>query len=209
VCVEGDKRRGGIVVYDGPEATGEKIFATGLRNAVGLTLHPDTGELWAANNGRDLMGDDTPPETVYLVKEGGDYGWPRCHAGDIVDPEFGFEGACNGVEPPAIEMQAHSAPLGIVFYTGSAFPPEYHGDLFIAFHGSWNRSVPTGYKVVRAPMEGSTPSGPVEDFAWGWIDEGASDVSGRPVGLAVGPDGALYVSDDKAGFIYRISYSGG
>ncbi|HKZ69833.1 MAG TPA: PQQ-dependent sugar dehydrogenase [Anaerolineales bacterium] len=209
VCIEDDGRRGGIVAYDGPEATGEKIFATGLRNAVGLSLHPETGELWASNNGRDLMGDDTPPETVYLVKEGADYGWPRCHAGDIVDPEFGFEGACNGVGRPVIEMQAHSAPLGLAFYTGTTFPLEYHGDLFVAFHGSWNRSQPTGYKVVRVPMEGSAPSGLVEDFAWGWIDEGNDDVSGRPVGLAVGPDGALYVSDDKGGFIYRISYSGG
>ncbi|HLF02629.1 MAG TPA: hypothetical protein VI547_11675, partial [Anaerolineales bacterium] len=110
---------------------------------------------------------------------------------------------------PVIEMQAHSAPLGLAFYTGNTFPPEYRGDLFVAFHGSWNRSVPTGYKVVRVPMEGSAPSGLVEDFAWGWIDDGNDDVSGRPVGLAVGPDGALYVSDDKGGFIYRISYSGG
>lgn len=209
VCEEKDKRRGAIVVYDGPSAKGEKIFAGGLRNAVGLALHPLTGELWATNNGRDLMGDDLPPDTVYIVREGEDYGWPRCHAGDIPDPDFGFAGACDGVEPPVVKLQAHSAPLGLAFYTGDNFPAEYRGDLFLAFHGSWNRSRPTGYKVVRVPLGGgSSPTGPVEDFATGWLDEGSGGVSGRPAGLAVGSDGGLYVSDDKAGFIYRIIYKG-
>jgi len=105
-------------------------------------------------------------------------------------------------------MQAHSAPLGLVFYTGKNFPAEYRGDLFVAFHGSWNRSVPTGYKVVRVPLENSHLSGPVDDFATGWLSVAEGRASGRPVGLAVGPDGALYVSDDKAGMIYRISYQG-
>jgi len=208
VCEEGDPRRAAVVVYDGPQATGETLFAVGLRNAVGLAVHPETGELWATNNGRDLMGDDLPPETVYIVRQGADYGWPRCHSGRIEDPEFGFPGACEGVEAPLVEMQAHSAPLGMVFYTGESFPPEYQGDLFIAFHGSWNRSVPTGYKVVRLPLDGGTPAGPVEDFASGWLDETTFEVSGRPVGLAVGPDGALYISDDKGGIIYRVSYEG-
>jgi glucose/arabinose dehydrogenase len=208
VCQEEDPRRAAIVVYDGPGGTGEGIFAKGLRNAVGLALHPGTGDLWATNNGRDLMGDDIPPETVYIVREGGDYGWPRCHSGDVPDPEYGGPGACDDVVQPVVQMQAHSAPLGLVFYTGSAFPPDYHGDLFIAFHGSWNRSVPTGYKVVRLPLDEGLPSGPVEDFATGWLDQDTYLASGRPVGLAVGPDGALYVSDDKGGFIYRIIYQG-
>lgn len=207
VCEEEDSRRAAVLVYDGPQATGEGVFAAGLRNAVGLVVHPDTGELWANNNGRDMMGDDLPPETVYILKEGADYGWPRCHNGRIEDPDFGYPGACEGVEPPLVEMQAHSAPLGMVFYTAGAFPPEYRGDLFIAFHGSWNRSVPTGYKIVRLPLDGSTPAGEVEDFAVGWLNEATGVASGRPVGLAVGPEGALYVSDDKGGFIYRISYS--
>lgn len=208
VCQEEDQRRAAIVVYDGPEATGEAIFARGLRNAVGLTIHPEAGELWATNNGRDLLGDDLPPETIYQVKEGGRYGWPACINGYLEDPDAGFTGACQGVERPVVEMQAHSAPLGLVFYTGDAFPPDYQDDLFIAFHGSWNRSVLTGYKVVRLPFTNGQPADAVEDFATGWLDGADSEVSGRPVGLAVGPDGALYVSDDKGGYIYRIHYQG-
>jgi glucose/arabinose dehydrogenase len=205
VCLEEDPRRAAVLVYDGPQATGERIFASGLRNAVGLAIHPETGELWATNNGRDFMGDDLPPETVYIVRDGVDYGWPGCHSGNIVDPEFGGPDACQDVGQPVTQMQAHSAPLGLTFYDGEAFPDEFQGDLFIAFHGSWNRSVPTGYKVVRLPLQGSQPAGPVEDFAVGWLDNETGEASGRPVGLAVGPDGALFVSDDKGGFIYRIT----
>lgn len=207
VCLEEDPRQAAVVVYDGPQATGEGIFASGLRNAVGLAIHPESGELWATNNGRDFMGDDLPPETVYIVSEGVDYGWPGCHSGDIVDPEYGSPTACQDVGQPVVQMQAHSAPLGLAFYEGDTFPDEYRGDLFIAFHGSWNRSVPTGYKVVRLPLQGSQPAGPVEDFAVGWLDEETGETGGRPVGLAVGPEGALYVSDDKGGFIYRITYN--
>jgi glucose/arabinose dehydrogenase len=209
VCQEDDPRRAAVLVYDGPDGGGERLFAGGLRNAVGLAIHPETGALWATNNGRDLMGDDVPPETIYIVQEGGDYGWPRCHSGNVVDPDFGGPDACQDVVQPAVQMQAHSAPLGLAFYTGRQFPSEYWGDLFIAFHGSWNRSVPTGYSVIRLPLRGSEPQGPVEEFASGWLDPESNDASGRPVGLAVGPDGALYVSDDKGGFIYRISYHGG
>ena len=204
VCEEDDPRRAAVVIYT---EGGEQIFAAGLRNAVGLTVHPATGELWATNNGRDLMGDDLPPETVYRLQQGADYGWPRCHSGRIPDPEFGSSTACEGVEAPVVEMQAHSAPLGLVFYDGSAFPETYRGDLFIAFHGSWNRSIPTGYKVVRLPFEGAEPGAAVIDFAYGWLEQDLKTVTGRPVGLAVGPDGALYVSDDAGGFIYRIAYT--
>ena len=206
VCEEEDPRRAAVVAY---LESDEELFATGLRNAVGLTVHPHTGELWATNNGRDLMGDDLPPETVYRLEEGADYGWPRCHSGRIPDPEFGAGDACQGVAAPVVEMQAHSAPLGLVFYDGAAFPEAYRGDLFIAFHGSWNRSVPTGYKVVRLHFEGNEPGSQVIDFASGWLEEDLKSVTGRPVGLAVGPDGALYVSDDSGGFIYRIAYIGG
>ncbi len=207
VCEEEDPRRAAITSYDSPvgqdQLTGEQIYASGLRNAVGLAVHTDTGQLWVTNNGRDLLGDDIPPETIYQVEEGTDYGWPSCHSGTIVDPEFGFDGACESVGQPAVTIQAHSAPLGLAFYIGSAFPAEYQGDLFVALHGSWNRSVPTGYKVVRVPMANGAPAGPVEDFATGWLNsDGNAD--GRPVDVAVGSDGALYVSDDKGGFIYRI-----
>lgn len=207
VCEEEDPRRAAITSYDSPvgqdQLAGEKIYATGLRNAVGLAIHPETGQLWVTNNGRDLLGDDVPPETVYIVEEGSDYGWPSCHSGTVLDPEFGFAGACEAAGQPIVSMQAHSAPLGLTFYTGDAFPVEYQGDLFIAFHGSWNRRVPTGYKVVRVPLDGSSPIGPVEDFATGWLNSDTTS-NGRPVDVTVGADGALYVSDDKGGFIYRI-----
>ena len=206
VCIEQDPRRATIVRYT-PDGKDETIFATGLRNAVGITFRPGTGELWATNNGRDWLGDDQPPETVYLVREGDDAGWPRCHAGRIVDPEFGQEGSCEGIVPPVIEMQAHSAPLGLTFYTGRQFPQTYHGDLFVAFHGSWNRSVPTGYKVVHIPMEDGVP-GAVSDFAAGWLRENGSNW-GRPVDVVTGADGSLFVSDDGQGRIYRIFYAGG
>jgi glucose/arabinose dehydrogenase len=205
VCIEQDPRRAAILRY-APHGDDETVFATGLRNAVGITFRPGTDELWATNNGRDWLGDDQPPETVYLVHQGDDAGWPRCHAGRIVDPDFGEPGACDGVAKPEVEMQAHSAPLGLTFYTGQQFPPEYQGDMFIAFHGSWNRSVPTGYKVVRVPMEGGTP-GMVADFVIGWLRADGSQW-GRPVDVLTGADGSLYVSDDGEGRIYRIFYSG-
>lgn len=207
-CIEDDPRRASVVIYDDATGANGRIFATGLRNAVGLAVHPATGELWATNNGRDLMGEDVPPETVYVVRDGADYGWPFCHSGNLPDPELGGPGACDGVEQPVATMQAHTAPLGAVFYTGDSFPEEYRGDLFIAQHGSWNRSEPVGYAVVRLPLDGDTPAGAVADFAAGWRDESGA-VGGRPVGLAIGPDGALYVSDDRGGFIYRIAYAGG
>jgi glucose/arabinose dehydrogenase len=205
VCDEADPRRATIVRYR-PDGSGETIFARGLRNAVGITFRPDTDELWATNNGRDMMGDDLPPETINLIPlEGLDFGWPRCHAGRITDPEFGSPDSCQGVAPPAVEMQAHSAPLGLAFYDGNQFPAEYQGDLFVAFHGSWNRSVPTGYKVVRIPFENGVP-GPVQDFAVGWLAAGAA--WGRPVDVRPAPDGGLFVSDDAGGTIYRIDYTG-
>jgi glucose/arabinose dehydrogenase len=205
VCEEDDPRRAAIAVYEDGK---EQLYATGLRNAVGLAVHPGSGRLWATNNGRDFMGDNLPPETIYAIEEGEFYGWPSCHNGTIEDPGMGFPGACDGIPIPEAEMQAHSAPLGLVFYTGQSFPDEYFGDLFIAFHGSWNRSTPTGYKVVRIEMKGSDVAGSVQDFATGWLDKQSEHVSGRPVGLTIGPDGALYVSDDSGGFIYRIQYEG-
>lgn len=205
VCVEEDERRAAIVAY-GADGSGERIFARGLRNAVGITLRPDTGELWATNNGRDQLGDDTPPETIYQVLQGDDAGWPRCHSGSIIDPQFGEAGDCEGVVPPAVEMQAHSAPLGLTFYDGGQFPEAYRGGLFVAFHGSWNRTVATGYKVVHIPMEDGKP-GPVEDFATGWLRADGSKW-GRPVDVLTGPDGSLFVSEDGDGIIYRIFYAG-
>ena len=205
VCEEADARRAAILRYN-PDGSGETIYATGLRNAVGITFRPGSDELWATNNGRDWLGDDQPPETVYLVREGDDAGWPRCHSGRIEDPEFGGPGSCEGVAAPAVEMQAHSAPLGLTFYSGNQFPEAYRGDLFVAFHGSWNRSAPTGYKVVRIRM-GENGSGEVEDFAVGWLRADRSNW-GRPVDVLTGSDGSLFVSDDGGGTVYRIFYAG-
>jgi glucose/arabinose dehydrogenase len=197
VCQEQDPRRAAIVVYDGPDGGGEQLFATGLRNAIGLTLSPDDGALWASNNGRDLLGDDYPPEAVYRVEEGADHGWPSCVNGVDEDPDEGTPGACDGVARPQAELQAHSAPMALTFY---------EGDLIVALHGSWNRSELAGYEVVRLPFADGAPTGAVEPFASGWLD--GDTVHGRPVGLAVGPDGALYVTDDKAGLVYRVRPEG-
>ena len=205
VCIEKDERRATVMVYSVDGKNG-RVLARGLRNAVGLALAPRTGELWATNNESDSLGDNIPPDTVYIVRDGMDAGWPRCHSGSIADPQFGRPGACDGVAKPVIELQAHSAPLGLAFYTGTQFPSEYRNGLFIAFHGSIYRSVPTGYKVVFVPLDGDKPTGPVQDFATGWLTGRAA--SSRPVGLAVAPDGSLMVSDDKGGYIYRIIYGG-
>ena len=204
VCNEQDPRRAAILRFK-PDGSEMEIFAKGLRNAVGITFKPGTDELWATNNGRDNLGDDQPPETIYQVQEGQDYGWPRCHSGRIVDPDFGSPDACQGVGVPVVEMQAHSAPLGLNFYSGQVFPTQYQGGLFVAFHGSWNRSVPTGYKVVFIPMSGGTP-GPVQDFTTGWLKD--NQAWSRPVDVKAGADGSLYVSDDSGGYIYRIFYTG-
>jgi glucose/arabinose dehydrogenase len=206
VCIEEDERRATVMAYD-PDGSNGRIYASGLRNAVGITFRPGTEELWATVNGRDWMGDNQPPETIYVVEEGDDAGWPYCHAGRILDPDFGEEGDCTGVIEPLVEMQAHSAPLGLHFYTGEQFPETYRGDLFVAFHGSWNRDVPTGYKVVRIPLEEGEP-GAVQDFAVGWLREDGSKW-GRPVDLVTGSEGSLFVSDDSEGKIYRIFYRQG
>ena len=204
VCREEDPRLAAVSVY-GADGSDRRPFTTGLRNAVGLALNPTTGDIWATNNGRDLLGNDRPPETVYVLREGADAGWPRCHAGSIVDPDFGNEGACEGVLNPVVTDTAHSAPLGATFYTGSMFPDTYHGDLFIAYHGSWNRTPPTGYKVVRVPITDGAVAGEPVNFATGWL-RGDGSSTGRPVGVVVAADGALLISDDKAGIVYRVSY---
>ncbi|MDQ3549000.1 MAG: PQQ-dependent sugar dehydrogenase, partial [Chloroflexota bacterium] len=202
VCEEDDPRRAAIWRYNADGSGGEP-FATGLRNAVGIAFHPESGELWATNNGRDGMGDDVPPETINQLSMGVDFGWPRCHAGTVVDPEFGGDGACDGVVQPAVLLQAHSAPLGLTFASGDQLS-EFDGDLLVAFHGSWNRSEPTGYKVVKIPFEGGAPSGEAQDFVSGWL-LADGDRWGRPVDVLVATDGSLLISDDEGGRIYRLS----
>jgi len=183
--------------------TNPHTFATGLRNSVGLAFNPTTGELWANNNDRDNLGDDLPPERVNILKDGKWYGWPRCYLPGRPNPEYPAAD-CSGVEPPAITFQAHSAPLGLAFYTGAMFPASFQGDAFMTYHGSWNRSVPTGAKVVRVHVQNGLPTA-IEDFVTGWQLVGGSRW-GRPVGLLVASDGALLVSDDQGGRIWRVSY---
>lgn len=207
VCKEADPRRAAIVRYN-PDGTGEEIFAKGLRNSVGIAWRPATKELWGTENGRDWLGDDHPPEEINIIKQGKDYGWPYCIGNRVPDPDFGSPERCRNTEPPHVTLPAHNAPLGLAFYTGQQFPKEYHGDLFVALHGSWNRSRKDGYKVVRVRLGNGQPK--VEDFATGWLrrEERRDVVWGRPVDLLVGADGSLYLSDDYAGLIYRISYRG-
>src|SRR5437660_4133070 len=178
-------------------------FATGLRNSVGLAFNPTTGELWANNNDRDGLGDDIPPEHLNILRDGRWYGYPQCYLPGQPNPEYA--GAdCSGVEPPALTFQAHSAPLGLVFYPGAMFPADYQGDAFMTYHGSWDRSVPTGAKVVRVHVQNGQPTA-IDDFVTGWqLSDGSR--WGRPVGLLVMPDGALLVSDDTGDRIWRVSY---
>jgi glucose/arabinose dehydrogenase len=193
VCEEADPRRAAISLVP-PAGGSSRVYMTGLRNAVGVWVDPTTGRAWASNMGRDWLGDDLPPETVYEVVDGADAGWPRCHAGNLLDPEFGGAGACDGVAQPAATFGAHTAPLALL---------AWQDRLVVALHGSWNRSDKAGYALWWLPWAGE-PVGDAEPFATGFLPDAAQDALGRPVGLAVGTDGALYVSDDKAGFIYRI-----
>ena len=207
VCYEQDGRRAAISICT-PEGKDCRIFAKGLRNAVGFVFHPVTGKMYATDNGRDNLGEDVPPDEINLVEDGKNYGWPICYGKNIHDTDFDknvyIRNPCmEPFETPSlIDLQAHSAPLGLAFYYGNSFPQEYRGNLFVAYHGSWNRRVPTGYKIVRIDMNNST----VTDFATGWLQ--GANVLGRPVDIIVANDGSLFVSDDNAGKIYRIYYTG-
>jgi glucose/arabinose dehydrogenase len=208
LCEEGDARRAAIVRY-AADGSGEEIVAVGLRNAVGLAFHSESGDLWASQNERDNLGNDRPAEELNVFTPGGaveDFGWPYCYGNRLPNPEYRDAGRCAGTVAPSLEMQAHSAPLGMVFYDGDQFPAEYRGDLFLAFHGSWNRAEPTGYKVVRVRVQNGQPVS-YEDFATGWLTD-AGRVLGRPVAVEVGLDGSLYVSDDGSGRIWRIRWVG-
>ncbi|TMB04016.1 MAG: sorbosone dehydrogenase family protein [Deltaproteobacteria bacterium] len=211
-----------------------EIYARGVRNTVGFDWHPDTGVLWFTDNGRDEMGDDTPPDELDRAPRPGlHFGFPHCHGNGIADPEFGRERPCSEFTTPAADLGPHVAALGMRFYTGSMFPPEYRKNIFIAEHGSWNRTIPSGYRIVRVVLDGDKVVSQ-EVFAAGWLppdpkpedphkghtlraDESADAAPrgakrlqawGRPVDVLVMPDGALLVSDDTADAIYRIHYRG-
>lgn len=209
VDVEEDPRRAAISVYD-PDGKNHRIFASGLRNPIGLAWNPKTGELWTAVNERDGLGDDLVPDFATAVKEGGFYGWPYSYIGQNEDPRRRGErpDLVKKALTPDVLFTSHSAALGIVFYTGTMFPEEYRGDAFVAFHGSWNRHKLTGYKVVRIRFEnGKLAGNRYEDFVWGWLpNEDSNEVWGRPVGLLVARDGSLLIADDGAKKIWRVSY---
>ena len=188
------------------DGSGRETFASGVRNSVGFSWHPRTGDLWFTDNGRDMMGDDIPPcELNHAPRAGLHFGFPYCHGEDVVDPRFGKGRECEDYRPPAQELGPHVAPLGVKFYTGEMFPAEYRNQVFIAEHGSWNRSRKIGYRVTLVRLDGNRAVS-YEPFAYGWLQ--GQSVSGRPVDLLVKEDGSLLVSDDLAGKIYRISYIG-
>jgi glucose/arabinose dehydrogenase len=190
-----------------PDGTGLEVFARGVRNTVGFDWHPTTKELWFTDNGRDWMGDDRPPDELdHAPRAGLHFGFPYRHGKDLVDPEFGRRAGRREFVPPAMELGPHVAALGMRFYTGTAFPEALRGHVFIAEHGSWNRSRPIGYRITLVRLsQGRAVS--YETFAEGWLQGGAA--WGRPVDLEVLPDGSMLVSDDHAGAIYRIRYGGG
>ncbi len=203
ICEPGDERYASILRMN-PDGSGLEVFARGIRNTVGFDWHPGTRELWFTDNGRDMLGDDRPPDELnYAPQKGMHYGFPYCHGSNIADPEFGRKHNCSEFTPPAIELGPHVASLGMRFYTGTMFPPEYRNQIFIAEHGSWNRTRPIGYRVTLVQLQGNRAV-KYEVFAEGWLE--GERPWGRPVDVQVMPDGALLVSDDYAGAIYRIAY---
>ena len=208
-----ETRRANILVTDPEGHAPLRAFATGIRNGVGLAVNPETGDLWVSTNERDGLGDDLVPDYVTRVKEGGFYGWPWYYSGSHADPRHAGErpDLAGKVIVPDILEQAHSASLEMTFYTatdgGAVFPAAYRGEAFAALHGSWNRSLRTGYKVVRAHLEHGLPTGDYEDFLTGFVVDNHS-VWGRPVGVAVAHDGALLVSEDGNGTLWRVAYAG-
>lgn len=204
-CNVCDRDGFGIIQRMDPDGSNKETFAFGVRNSVGLEFHPVTGELWFTDNGRDMLGDDTPPgELNHAPVPGLHFGFPFCHGGDVPDPEFGDARSCDEFRAPARKLGPHVAPLGLEVYDGRMFPDEYHGSVFIAEHGSWNRSEKIGYRISRVTLDGNSATG-YEIFADGWLQ--GDEVSGRPVDLLILDDGSLLVSDDHAGRIYRIRYT--
>jgi len=241
VCNESDSRRAKILIYD-LKTKELETFATGLRNSVFIATHPVTGEIWGTEMGRDLLGDDIPPDEINIINQGSpstplrvkNFGWPTCYGKNILDTDFHKDDhvhirpdCSEPFELPSyIDIPAHSAPLGLAFIPArqnpppadlggqaSGWPEDYWHDLLVAYHGSWNRSVPTGYKIVRYKLDAqgkfegvdSTNSPQVEDFITGWLEN--NEALGRPVDILIQPGGIIYISDDKAGVIYRVTYN--
>ncbi|MCB0610826.1 MAG: PQQ-dependent sugar dehydrogenase, partial [Lewinella sp.] len=191
-----------------PDGTGLEIVQRGVRNSVGFTWDPDTGDLWFTDNGRDNLGDNKPAcELNHAPRDFMHFGYPYCHQGDLPDPEFGNKRPCSDFTPPAQKLGPHVAPLGIEFYTGKQFPSAYKNQILIAEHGSWNRSKKIGYRISLVKLAGGKAVS-YEPFAEGWLTRDTDDVWGRPVDMEFLPDGSMLVSDDFADAIYRIYYEG-
>lgn len=201
-----DQRYASITRMD-PDGSNREIVAHGVRNSVGFTWHPQTGELWFTDNGRDMLGDDIPPCELNRVSEAGQhFGYPFCHGGTVKDPEYGDQHACDEFVAPVQALGAHVAPLGVKFPTGNMFPEEYRNDALLAEHGSWNRSKKSGYRIARVELDGNTSVG-YGAFIEGWLDEETQEAFGRPVDLLFLDDGSLLISDDVANAIYRVTYA--
>jgi glucose/arabinose dehydrogenase len=190
------------------DGSGREIFARGIRNSVGFTWHPETKELWFTDNGRDSMGDNIPScELNHAAKTGMHFGYPYCHEGSVKDPEFGNKRPCTDFSAPADKLGPHVAPLGLKFYSGSMFPESYKNQIFVAEHGSWDRSKKSGHNVSMVRFNNNRVVGH-EVFASGWLNDATQKVWGRPVDILVLNDGSMLISDDQAGVIYRVTYSG-
>jgi glucose/arabinose dehydrogenase len=189
-----------------PDGTGMEVVQHGVRNTVGFTWHPETKDLWFTDNGRDMLGDDIPAcELNHAPEDYMHFGYPYCHQGDLADPKFGDKRACEEFRAPAQNLGPHVAPLGVEFYTAQQFPDDYKGQIFIAEHGSWNRSKKIGYRIMLVKLEGNKAVS-YEPFAEGWLED--EDVWGRPVDIEWMPDGSMLISDDYADAIYRVTYEG-
>jgi glucose/arabinose dehydrogenase len=206
---KGEVNRADVLEFN-PDGTGQRVFASGIRNCVGEAIQPETGDLWCSTNERDNLGDNVPPDYISHIQDGGFYGWPWFYIGAHEDPRLAgkHKELKNKVIVPDVLVQPHNASLQLTFYQGTQFPKEYSGDIFAAEHGSWNKKLRTGYEVIRVPLEHGNATGAYEDFLTGFVTSDGR-VWGRPVGVTVAKDGALLVSDDGSNSVWRVSYVGG